>query len=82
VPGHGAVYGADDLTHYIAVIDAVAEAARKARASGTPAAEAAKAFTLPPALGEWTMFGDRYAEVALRAWERELGAVTPPAPHG
>jgi glyoxylase-like metal-dependent hydrolase (beta-lactamase superfamily II) len=82
VPGHGAVYGADDLTYYIAVIDAVEEAARKARASGTPAAEAAKAFTLPPALGEWTMFGDRYAEVALQAWERELGAETPPTPHG
>jgi hypothetical protein len=36
------------------------------------AAEAAKTFALPPALGEWTMFGGRYAEVALSAWEREL----------
>jgi hypothetical protein len=42
-------------------------------AGGTGAGpEAAKTFALPPALGEWTMFGSRYAEVALSAWEREL----------
>jgi len=45
------------------------------RAAGTTAAEAAKAFKLPAALGEWTMFSGNYYEVALRAWERELGAV-------
>jgi glyoxylase-like metal-dependent hydrolase (beta-lactamase superfamily II) len=72
VPGHGAIFGGDDFTRYVAVIDAVEAAARKAAAAGTPAAEGAKAFSLPPSLGEWTMFGDRYAEVALRAWEREL----------
>jgi hypothetical protein len=72
VPGHGAIFGADDLTHYIALIDAVEEAARQAHAAGTPSAEAAKTFTLPPAVRDWTMFGDNYAEVALRAWEREL----------
>jgi glyoxylase-like metal-dependent hydrolase (beta-lactamase superfamily II) len=73
VPGHGAIFKNDDLTHYIALIDAVEDAARKARASGTPAVEAAKAFKLPAPLKEWTMFGDNYVEVALRAWERELG---------
>jgi glyoxylase-like metal-dependent hydrolase (beta-lactamase superfamily II) len=72
VPGHGALFGADDLTHYIALIDAVEAAARKAHAAGTPAADAAKAFALPPSLGAWTMFSGNYAEVALRAWEREL----------
>jgi glyoxylase-like metal-dependent hydrolase (beta-lactamase superfamily II) len=72
VPGHGAIFGADDLTHYIALIDAVEDAARKANAAGTPAAEAAKTFALPPAVRDWTMFGGNYAEVALRAWEREL----------
>jgi glyoxylase-like metal-dependent hydrolase (beta-lactamase superfamily II) len=72
VPGHGAIFAGDDLTRYIALIDAVEAAARKAHAAGTPAADAAKAFTLPPAVRDWTMFGTDYAEVALRAWEREL----------
>lgn len=73
IPGHGPIYAGDDLTRYIGVLDAVEDAARKARSAGTPAAEAAKAFTLPPSLGEWTLFSDQYFEVALRAWERELG---------
>ena len=73
VPGHGGIFAGDDLTHYIGVLDAVEDAARKARAAGTPAAEAAKVFKLPLSLGEWTMFGGNYFEVALGAWERELG---------
>ena len=75
VPGHGATFSDDDLVHYIGVLDAVENAARKARAAGTTAAEAAKGFKLPAALGEWTMFSGNYYEVALRAWERELGAI-------
>jgi glyoxylase-like metal-dependent hydrolase (beta-lactamase superfamily II) len=74
VPGHGAIFAGDDLTHYIGVLDAVEEAARKARAAGTPASEAAKMLKLPASLGEWTLFGGNYFEVALRAWERELAA--------
>ena len=42
VPGHGATFSDDDLVHYIGVLDAVENAARKARAAGTTAAEAAK----------------------------------------
>jgi len=72
VPGHGAIFAGDDLTLYIALIDAVEDAARKAHAAGTPAAEAAKTFTVPAAVRDWAMFGNNYAEVALRAWEREL----------
>lgn len=72
VPGHGAILGGDDLTHYIGVLDAIEDAARKARAAGTPATDAAKTFKLSASLGEWTMFGGNYFEVALRAWEREL----------
>jgi glyoxylase-like metal-dependent hydrolase (beta-lactamase superfamily II) len=75
VPGHGATFSGDDLVHYIGVLDAVEDAARKARAAGITAPEAAKAFKLPAALGEWTMFSGNYYEVALRAWERELAAV-------
>jgi hypothetical protein len=40
--------------------------------SGVPAAEAARTFRIPEALGEWMTFSGRYFEVALRAWEREL----------
>jgi glyoxylase-like metal-dependent hydrolase (beta-lactamase superfamily II) len=72
VPGHGAIFAGDDLAHYIGVIDAVENAARKARSEGTPSAEAAKTFMLPASLGEWTKFSGNYVEVALRAWEREL----------
>jgi hypothetical protein len=71
VPGHGAIFTADDFTHYIGVLDAVEEAARKARAAGTPASEAAKMFKWTALLGEWPMFSGNYFEVALRAWERE-----------
>ncbi len=71
VPGHGPIFEADDLTHYIGILDVIEEAARKARASGTPAAEAAKSITLPASLGQWAMFNPNYFEVALRAWERE-----------
>ena len=74
VPGHGPIFAGDDLTHYVGVIDAVEDAARKARAAGTPAADAAKMFKLPASLGEWTMFSGNYFEVALRAWEREFAA--------
>ena len=72
VPGHGPIFTPDDLSHYVGVLDVIEEAARKARASGTPAAEAAKSVVLPPSLGEWTMFNPNYYEVALRAWEREV----------
>ena len=71
VPGHGPVFEPNDLTHYIGVLDIMEEAARKARAAGTPAAEAAKTVVLPPSLGEWAMFNPNYFEVALKAWERE-----------
>lgn len=75
VPGHGATFSDNDLVQYIGVLDAVEAAARQARAAGTAAADAAKVFKLPAALGEWTMFGGNYYEVALRAWEREFAAV-------
>jgi glyoxylase-like metal-dependent hydrolase (beta-lactamase superfamily II) len=74
VPGHGPLGNNSDLELFIQLIDSVEEAARRAHERGVPAAEAAKAYSVPPALGEWLMFSERYYEVALRAWERELGA--------
>ena len=72
VPGHGAIFNDADLANYVGVLDTVEEAARKAHKSGLSTSEAAKTFTLPATLGEWTLFGNSYFEVALRAWEREL----------
>ena len=72
VPGHGPVGGSPDLDLYVELIDLVELAARRAHETGTPAAEAAKEFSLPESLGEWHMFSPRYYEVALGAWEREL----------
>ena len=72
VPGHGSVYAAGQLRHYVELIGLVEDAGRRAHAAGTPAATAARELVLPAALGEWVLFGERYYEVALRAWEREL----------
>ena len=71
VPGHGPIFDTDDLSQYIGVLDVIETAAQKAKASGTPAADAAKSVVLPASLGEWAMFNPNYFEVALRAWERE-----------
>lgn len=73
VPGHGPIFENDDLAHYIGVLDVIEAAAQKARAAGTPAADAAKSIVLPPSLGDWAFFNQNYFEVALRAWERETG---------
>lgn len=74
VPGHGGLATPAELDRFIEVIDLVEAAARRAHAAGTPAVEAAKAFALPPALGEWRLFGANYYERAIGAWLRELGA--------
>lgn len=73
VPGHGPVARAADVDRYLAVLDVVERAARSAHAAGRPAAEAAAAFALPAALGEWTLFGRVFHERAFTAWYRELG---------
>jgi glyoxylase-like metal-dependent hydrolase (beta-lactamase superfamily II) len=72
VPGHGPVGRAPEFGRYVAVLDEVEQAARKAHAAGMPAAEAGAAFTLSPGLGEWTLFGPTFFERAFTAWYREL----------
>jgi glyoxylase-like metal-dependent hydrolase (beta-lactamase superfamily II) len=72
VPGHGPVGRAPEFERYVAVLDEVERVARAAHAAGTPAAEAGTAFTLSPALGEWTLFGPTFFERAFAAWYREL----------
>ncbi len=73
VPGHGPVADTRDLEHYIELIDDVERAARLAHQRGMPASEAAESYSVPESLGEWVMFSPRYYEVALSAWETELG---------
>lgn len=72
VPGHGAVADAVAMDRYLAVLGEIETAARAAFANGTGAAEAAKAFTLPSALGTWALFGPTFYERAFVAWNREL----------
>jgi len=72
VPGHGAIPSREQLGRYVELLDLVEDAARRAHAAGQSPADAATRFTLPPALGEWTLFGESYFRTALEAWEREL----------
>jgi len=74
VPGHGPIPKPADATNYVAVIDLVEQAARRAVAAGTPMDAAAKEFSIPESLGKWVLFSDRYFLVALQAWEKELTA--------
>ncbi len=73
VPGHGAVGTPADLDRYVAMIDDVEQAARRAHEAGTSAHDAAAAYVLPAATGEWAMFGNTFIERAFTAWFRELG---------
>ena len=74
VPGHGATADGADLDRYLALLDEVEQGARRSRDQGKTAAEGAAAFTLPPALGTWALFGPTFFERAFAAWYRELGA--------
>ncbi|MCP4664460.1 MAG: hypothetical protein GY856_54445, partial [bacterium] len=72
VPGHGPLADAAALANYLLVIDDVEATARRAFEQGIPAAEAAKKYRLPEAVADWTRFRDRYFEVAISSWHREL----------
>lgn len=72
IPGHGELADRSAMTAYLTLLDDVEAAARQAVEAGTPVADAARAYRPPRSLGEWTLFSDRYYEVAFRAWEREL----------
>jgi glyoxylase-like metal-dependent hydrolase (beta-lactamase superfamily II) len=74
VPGHGPVGREAEFDRYTTMLGVVEEAARRAHAAGTPAAEAGAAFTLPPSLGDWALFNKVFFERAFTAWYRELGA--------
>jgi hypothetical protein len=72
VPGHGALCDRLEVERYLALIDDVGEKARAAIERGDSLDQAAAAYQIPPALGEWVMFSPRYFRVAFDAWRREL----------
>lgn len=72
IPGHGAIGTGAEYDRYIAMLDELEHAARKAYAAGTPAADAGAAFSLPASLGEWVLFNKSFFPRAFDAWYREL----------
>ena len=72
VPGHGSMPEREELERFSQVLDAVEERARRSLEAGQSAAEAARGFTLPADLGEWTLFSPNYFETAIAAWHDEL----------
>ncbi|MEO6444385.1 MAG: MBL fold metallo-hydrolase [Gemmatimonadaceae bacterium] len=72
VPGHGALAGEREVAGYAAMLDEVEAAARRARAQGMTAGEAAADFRLSTSLGEWQLFNPAFHERAFSAWYRVL----------
>lgn len=72
VPGHGPLADAADMDRYLALLDDVEEAARRAVEEGLTAEEAGAAYSVPDSLGEWMLFNPRYFETAIGAWMEEL----------
>jgi len=80
VPGHGPIARAAEFDRYVAMLDEVERAARKAHTDGVTPAVAGGNFSLPTSLGEWALFNKIFYQRAFEAWERELRAAagTPP----
>jgi glyoxylase-like metal-dependent hydrolase (beta-lactamase superfamily II) len=74
VPGHGPLASASELDAYIALLDHVEDAARRAFERGVSAEEAGAAYRLPDALEHWTLFSPTYFARAIERWMVELSA--------
>ena len=72
VPGHGPIPDAAEARLYRDLLGLVEDAARRGNERGLSAAEAAAEFAMPGALADWVFFSDRYVEVAIGAWYRDL----------
>ena len=85
IPGHGPIGRAPEFDRYVAMLDEVERAARKAHADGITPATAGGNFSLPASLGEWALFNKIFYQRAFEAWDRELraaaGAIPPEALH-
>ncbi|NIN72429.1 MAG: MBL fold metallo-hydrolase [Gemmatimonadetes bacterium] len=74
VPGHGPLADGADMEKYVAVLDDIEDAARRAFEDGASAEEAGAGYEIPAELGEWTLFNPQYFQRAIGAWMRELDA--------
>ena len=74
VPGHGTLATVADMDRYLALLDSVEAAARRAVERGLTAQAAGAEYKIPAALGEWVLFNPRYFERAIGAWITELSA--------
>ncbi len=74
VPGHGSIPDAAEAGLYRELLGLVEDAARRGHERGLSAAEVAAEFAMPGALADWVFFSDRYVEVAIGAWYRDLSA--------
>ncbi len=72
VPGHGPLANVEDIERLLAALGEIEAAARESWVEEVTAVEAGRNFQLSESLGEWTLFNDRYFEVAISAWHREL----------
>jgi glyoxylase-like metal-dependent hydrolase (beta-lactamase superfamily II) len=74
VPGHGSVATPGELDRYLALLESVEAAARRAVERGITAEAAGAEYRIPERLGEWVLFNPRYFERAIGAWMRELSS--------
>ena len=74
VPGHGTLATVADMDRFVALLDSVEAAARRAVERGLTAQAAGAEYKIPAALGEWVLFNPRYFERAIGAWITELSA--------
>ena len=72
VPGHGSIADNAALDGYIALLDDVEAAARRAVERGMTSEEAGDAYRIPESLGEWTLFSPGYFARAIGRWMEEL----------
>jgi glyoxylase-like metal-dependent hydrolase (beta-lactamase superfamily II) len=72
VPGHGALAKEAELDRYLAMIDEIEAAAKRAHEKGQTAAELGANYALPASLGDWVLFNKVFFERAFTAWYQEL----------
>ncbi len=72
VPGHGPLATGADLGPFLKLIDHIAQAGGKAKASGLSAKDAAATFTVPAELKDYTPGNPLFAVLAMEAVYREL----------
>lgn len=72
VPGHGTVATVEEMDRYLALLESVEVASRRAVERGITAEAAGAEYEVPAGLGEWMLFNPRYFERAIGAWMKEL----------